>query len=97
MDKAILIHSSRLVFPDRAIVAQKIWKLPEPTRERPHGIKCRLYYGKDGERIIGYDNETGKGDHRHYRNKEEPYHFTSPQELLEDFWRDIKAERGEKT
>ena len=36
-----------------------------------------------------YDNEAGKGDHRHVGDKEEPYSFSEPEALLEDFWRDV--------
>lgn len=43
--------------------------------ERPHGLKYSLFYGRPGERIVGYDNETGKVDHRHYRDREEPCAF----------------------
>lgn len=32
-----------------------------------------------------YDNETGKGDHRHYGVREEPYEFESLEKLLDDF------------
>jgi hypothetical protein len=35
--------------------------------------------------MLRYDNETGKGDHRHIGPKEEPYQFTSIEKLLEDF------------
>lgn len=40
---------------------------------------------KGDERILGYDNAEGKGDHRHYRDKEEPYKFSSIWDLLMDF------------
>jgi hypothetical protein len=33
----------------------------------------RLAYVRDGRRLIGYDNERGKGDHRHYGEHEEEY------------------------
>jgi hypothetical protein len=66
--------------------------LPEATEERPHGLKYSLFYGHRGERVVGYDNEAGKGDHRHYREREEPYRFTTYQTLLADFWQDVKKE-----
>jgi len=34
---------------------------------------------------VRYDNETGKGDHRHYGRYEEPYPFESLEKLIEDF------------
>ena len=40
--------------------------------------------------VIRYDNERGKGDHRHWRGKEQPYAFSGPRQLLKDFEADIK-------
>ena len=51
-----------------------------------------LFYGRAGERIVGYDNETGKGDHRHYREREEPYAFTDVETLVGDFLADLRRE-----
>lgn len=36
-----------------------------------------------------YDNERGKGDHRHVGKTEEPYAFTTPEALFRDFVADI--------
>lgn len=47
-------------------------KLPEADAERPHGLKYLLYYGTGDECLVRYDNERGKGDHRHYGEREEP-------------------------
>jgi len=52
-----------------------------------------LFYGRPVERIIGYDNETGKGDHRHYRDREETYRFTNYETLIRDFMNDVRRER----
>lgn len=37
-----------------------------------------------------YDNERGKGDHRHFGRREEPYLFTTPEALLADFDADVR-------
>ena len=50
-----------------------------------NGIKYRLYSGVNDECVVRYDNETGKGDHRHYGNREEPYSFESLDKLITDF------------
>lgn len=94
-DRAILILSRKQVLADGAIVEIKIWRLSRITAERPHGLKYSLFYGRPGERIIGYDNEQGKGDHRHYRDREEPYLFTGLERLIADFERDVMRERGD--
>ena len=67
-----------------------IWRLPGVDPERPQRLKYRLVYVKDGERLVGYDNERGKGDHKHIGKKEQLYVFKSVDQLLEDFWNDVK-------
>ena len=63
--KAERVNYFKMRFPDEAILEYVVWKLPKPTAERPHGYKYRYYYGKDNKRLVGYDNESGKGDHKH--------------------------------
>jgi len=67
-----------------------IWKLPAPSAERPHGLKYRLFYGRDGIRLVGYDNERGKGDHKHIGNREIPYRFMTVEQLVADFLADVE-------
>lgn len=81
---------------DDLVVEMVIWRLPGNTRERSHGLKYRLYCGSGGECIVRYDNEAGKADHRHYGDREEPYVFTSVEELLEDFRQDCARLAGWK-
>jgi hypothetical protein len=51
---------------------------------------------KDGTPVIRYDNEKGKGDHRHIRNREEPYRFKNVETLIADFLKDIENNRRMK-
>jgi len=80
---------------DGAIIEMVIWQLPEPNGLGGHRMKYRLYYGKAGERLVGYDNERGKGDHRHISGRELPYHFVSVRQLVADFLADVREVRGE--
>ena len=89
---ASLLEDRKFVLDDGAIIQIRVWRLPRVTLERPHGLKYSLFYGRHGERIIGYDNETGKGDHRHYRDREENYAFLSLERLIADFEADIRKE-----
>jgi hypothetical protein len=68
-----------------------IWRVPEPAPPSQHPYKYRLVYVVDGRRVVGYDNERGKGDHRHLGESEERYRFVDPDTLLADFWRDVKG------
>jgi hypothetical protein len=92
---AVLILSSKFIYADGAIREMVLWKLPRPTPERPHGFKYRLHYeSAKGHPVIRYDNETGKGDHRHVGAREERYHFRSVEILVDDFLWDIDQMRG---
>lgn len=68
------------------ITEMVLWKLPAPSLDRPHGIKYRCYHGNaSGQCIVRYDNETGKGDHKHIGDREIPYKFVSVEKLVRDF------------
>jgi len=94
--EAGLIRRVKREFADGAILEMVIWKLPEPEPDpdRPHGLKYRFYYGKNGRRLVGYDNERGKGDHRHVGKLEESYHFTTIKQLVADFLADVARMRN---
>ncbi|CBW76727.1 Hypothetical protein RBRH_01895 (plasmid) [Mycetohabitans rhizoxinica HKI 454] len=94
--KATLLFEDRMVYPDGAILEMRIWRLPECDAERPHGLKYSLFYGQGSARIIGYDNERGKGDHRHYRDHEVPYVFSTAEQMVRDFLGDVERERSGK-
>lgn len=82
--------NQRIRLPDGSLVSIVIWELPTTTKERPHGFKYRLQYcAPDGATLVRYDNEQGKGDHKHIGEKEEPYEFQDIDTLLDDFWRDV--------
>ena len=68
-----------------------VWEVPEPVPPTMHGFKYRLTYVVDGARIVGYDNERGKGDHKHLRARELEYAFRDVATLLADFWNDVEA------
>ncbi|MCU4161390.1 hypothetical protein AiwAL_14975 [Acidiphilium sp. AL] len=93
--KAILIIRDRRILADGAIIEVVIWQVPTPVPPTTHGLKYRLFYGRDGERIVGFDNERGKGDHKHVLGVESPYGFTTLAQLLDDFEAEIVAIRGE--
>ena len=93
--KARRIFHDKAVFPDGSIVEMTIWQLPEANSERPHGLKYSLYFGHDGRRLVGYDNERGKGDHKHIGDIELPYEFVDVDTLVADFIADVARTRNE--
>ena len=74
---------------DGSILQFVVWELPEPLPGSSHRYKYRFFYGRDGKALVRYDNERGKGDHRHYVDREEPYTFRDLDTLLQDFLRDV--------
>jgi hypothetical protein len=92
--KAVLLLHEKVVRADGAIVELIGWRLPRASPDRPHGYKYRLYFGRHGESLVRYDNETGKGDHRHVGGKEGPYRFISVAKLRQDFEADMQKYGG---
>lgn len=72
-----------------------VWGLPEPLSGSTHSFKYRLAYVVEGECVLRYDNESGKGDHRHMGGKETTYVFISVDQLLDDFLADVARWKGE--
>ncbi len=94
--KAELVIRERMIFEDGAILEVKVWRVPTPVPPSAHDLKYSLFYGRPGERLVAYDNERGKGDHRHYGPHEERYGFISIERMLADFRNDIERLRGER-
>ena len=80
-------------YDDGTISELSLWFVPQPVRGSRHSFKYSLFYGRPGERFVLYDNEPGKGDHRHYGDREEPYLFTTPEQLIRDFLSDVHSVR----
>jgi hypothetical protein len=87
-DATLILHRKRQ-FDDGSIAELKLWRVPTPVRGSTHSFRYSLFFGRPGERWVGYDNEAGKGDHRHYGQREEAYLFTTPEKLLADFLGDV--------
>ena len=87
--KADLVHQEKRVLPDGSIVEMVIWRVPTPLLGSAHSYKYRLYFGREGKRVVGFDNERGKGDHRHLDGVEQPYVFSSVETLVQDFLSEI--------
>jgi hypothetical protein len=87
--RATLLANAKEVRDDGSIVEVVVWHVPVPVQPCAHHYKYRLFYGTAGEQRVRYDNERGKGDHRHIGAREEQYMFTSIERLLADFERDI--------
>ena len=93
--KAERAFYDRAEYPDGAIVEMTIWLVPEPVAGSVHPFKYSLFYGRDGKRIVGYDNERGKSDHRHVHEVQSRYKFVSVEQLMADFLADVERVKNE--
>lgn len=93
MPKAIPQVYFKQVFADEAIPEITVLSRPAANPERPHGLKYSLFHGKNRSRLVGHDNERGKGDRRHIGPIEEPYVFTALDRLIADFHDDVRRMR----
>ena len=87
--KATLLLRERRVVTERAFVEMVVWKVSSPVSGSAHAFKYRFAFVVDGLCVLRYDNEAGKGDHKHVGERQEPYVFTTPAQLIEDFWNDV--------
>lgn len=71
-----------------------IWRVPAPVPPTKHGLKYSPFYGRPGLRGGGYNNERGKGDHRHFQGVETLYELSTVEQLMIDFWSDVHTLRG---
>ena len=73
-----------------ACVELVIWQLPRRLPGSVHRYKYRMALVKPGVCVVRYDNEAGKGDHRHVGEREEPYRFVDIDRLIRDFLEAVK-------
>jgi len=83
--KAVLITRFRDISTDNDGIEMVVWRVPAPVPPTSHGYKYRLVYVVGGKRVIGFDNERGKGDHCHIDDEERAYRFINIDRLIEDF------------
>jgi Family of unknown function (DUF6516) len=87
---------ARLLLRERRIVAENqfaeivIWELPRPLAGSRHQFKYRLAFVVDEVCVLRFDNETGKGDHKHIGTTEVPYRFATLDQLIADFWDEVE-------
>lgn len=88
--KARLLIRRRDQLSANAFVELVLWQLPKPLPGSSHAYKYRLAYVVDGTCVVRFDNERGKGDHKHVGTMESAISFTDPDELLNAFLAEIK-------
>jgi hypothetical protein len=77
-----------------SFVETVIWRVPKPKRDSVHGFKYRLALVVDDICVLRFDNETGKGDHKHLGTRQVDYVFTALERLTADFWQAVEDQRS---
>ena len=73
------------------MVEMVVWQVPQPVPPSEHAFKYRFVFVRQNQRVVGYDNERGKGDHKHMGQLEVSYKFVDIETLIADFLRDVEA------
>jgi hypothetical protein len=87
--KAVPLLRRRVIVAVDAFVEVVVWQVPQPVPPSTHEFKYRLAYVVAGQCVLRYDNERGRGDQRHTETTEEPYDFSTPEQLMVDFEADV--------
>ena len=88
--KAKLLLQKRLMLTETCFADIKIWQVPKPVRGSLHDIKYSLALVSGETCVLRYDNEAGKGDHKHLGRDEVAYAFVDLERLQDDFWKDVE-------
>ena len=84
----------RIGLSETTFVELVVWRLPAPLAGSEHSFKYRLALVDAGVCVMRYDNEAGKGDHKHLGEVEVDYPFRGIDVLMTDFWADVAAWRA---
>jgi hypothetical protein len=87
--RAVALIHHRVVLAADAFVEIAIWRLSAEVPPSSHLFKYRLAYVVRGECVLRYDNERGKGGHRHVGERELKCQFSTPEKLIADFEADV--------
>jgi len=93
--KADLITRFRNISGNGTGIEMVVWRVSEPVPPSEHQYKYRLVYIERGLRLIGFDNERGKGDHKHVGGTELPYIFTTVDRLIDNFIEEVERWKQE--
>jgi hypothetical protein len=91
--RAEALAQERHILAEDTFVDIAVWRVPHPVKGSRHKFKYRLALVIGDECVLRYDNEAGKGDHRHVGDVESTYSFSTYEKLLTDFWADVDVRR----
>ncbi|NIC27743.1 toxin-antitoxin system TumE family protein [Serratia plymuthica] len=90
---AILIMKRRIWLDRSSLLSLVVWDVPPSVRGSNHRYKYRLAYVVQDVCVLRYDNEAGKGDHKHLGAAEVPIEFIDINQLVDDFVTEVNQLR----
>lgn len=87
--KATSLLKERRILSETSFLDLVVWQVAQPLAGSTHSFKYRLAFVVEDVCIIRYDNEAGKGNHKHLGEREVPYPFTGLRQLVDDFLADV--------
>lgn len=87
-------NACRAGFPRRRFDGDGNRRARRAASDDAGGPRYRLSYGRPGKRIVGYDSEQPKGDHKHIESKEHIYRFKDVDTLVRDLLADVNRYRA---
>jgi hypothetical protein len=88
--KAKSLLNERRILSDTSFLDLVVWQVPQPLAGSSHHFKYHLAFVSGDICVIRYDNEAGKGNHKHVGEVEVPYPFTGLRQLVDDFLNDVE-------
>jgi hypothetical protein len=88
--KAQLLIDRRTIVSAHAFVEMVLWRVPQRVPGSAHDYKYSLAYVVNDLCVLRYDNEAGKGDHRHCGGEESTIVFSGPVQLMAEFMKDVR-------
>ncbi|PYE90452.1 toxin-antitoxin system TumE family protein [Phyllobacterium leguminum] len=90
MGAARKIIKRRIDLTEDSFVELSVFEVPKPLAGSKHSFKYRLAYVVSKVCVMRYDNEVGKGDHKHVGRREFSYDFVDVDTLLDDFFAEVE-------
>ncbi|QUY46905.1 hypothetical protein JK621_15855 [Serratia plymuthica] len=90
---AILIMKRRIWLDRSSLLSLVVWDVTPSVRGSNHRYKYRLAYVVQDVCVLRYDNEAGKGDHKHLGAAEVPIEFIDINQLVNDFVTEVNQLR----
>ncbi|MFH1587201.1 MAG: DUF6516 family protein [Candidatus Diapherotrites archaeon] len=93
---ADLLRRNKKQLDKYSFIEYRIYSVPE-SEDFPDGVKYSMNFVIKEECVLRYDNERGKGHHRHLGEVESKIQFKSINILIKNFFGEVgKIRRGLK-